>query len=102
MASPEIFATIDRVAGAPNIADPDVADKVSHDCVLLALQLIEPLPVFETITGCEGGLEAPEVAENVRLPVETDKAGGAAKFSVTLMVAGDPVAPADATVTVSV
>ena len=100
--NPEVFAPMVSVAGDPPAADPEVPDNVSQDCVLLALQLNVPEPVLEIVTGCEVGLAAPAVAENVSVPLDNDTVGGVIKLSVMLTVDGDPVTPDDVTVTVSV
>lgn len=100
--NPEIFAPIDKLDGDPEVADPDVADNVNQVCVLFAVQPMAPPPVFEIVTGCVDGLDAPAVVEKVSGPPETDKTGAEDRFNVMLMVAGDPATPEDATVTVSV
>jgi hypothetical protein len=98
-ASPDVFAPIDRMAGAV----PEAADNVSQDCVLPAVQLSVPPPVFEIVTGSDTGLLPPATPENVRVPVDRDNTGDALlRFSVTLTVAGEPPAPEALMVTVSV
>jgi hypothetical protein len=84
-------------------AVPDVADRVSHDCVLLAVQLSVPTPVLAIVTLCGVGFVKPAVAEKLTAFEETLNLGIAAfTIKVTPTVCGDDTAPGALTVTVSV
>ena len=87
-------------------AVPEAAESVSHGWVLLALQLRVPPPAFAIVMFFAAGFEAPAVAEKLTgAPdtLSTGEGGGAAEtFNVTFTLCGDPLAPAAATVTVSV
>ena len=64
------------------------------------MKLSEPPPPFVTFTGWAAGLEPPAVAVNESVDGDTASTGEAGlTLSVTLIVFGDPVAPAAATVT---
>ena len=90
-------AEICKVCGA----EPLVGVTESQPESLAAVKFSVPVPVFVTLTDCEAGLAPPCVALNVSVAGKTDSTGwgGAATTKVTVMVAGEPVAPADVTVT---
>src|SRR3954451_12875682 len=83
---------------------PPVGDTLSHAAFSDAVQLIEPEPVFETLTVLVAGLLPPTVAVNASVAGVTDNTGGGggSTVSVTVTVFGEPVAPAAASVMSSV
>src|SRR5690349_22581999 len=84
-------------------AVPEVAERVSQDCVLLAVQLSVPTPVLAIVTVCGAGLVKPAVAVKVTAFVDTVKVGIAAfTTKLTFMVCGEDAAPGALIVTVSV
>jgi hypothetical protein len=84
-------------------AVPELPDRVSQLCVLLALQFSDPPPAFEMLTFCAAGLAPPTVAEKVTPVGDTLNDGCAALITnVTLTDAGELVAPGAVTVMVSV
>ena len=105
MAMPAVTTPIVSVEGAV----PEVADRVTQFCVFAAAQFMVPVPVFMILTAWDAGSVAPTTFANpseVRDKLRTGDDGGtgvaAARISVTLTVLGDPVAPEELTVTVSV
>src|SRR5689334_10367056 len=92
-------APMERVAGAA----PEVAFRVSQDCVLVAVQPRDPPPAFAIETLCAAGLVPPLVAENAAAWVDSESTGGApVSVKVTEIVCGELVASEAATVMVSV
>lgn len=87
------------------MADPEIADSVSHDWVLPAVQLKVPPPVFEMVNGCEPGFVPPVVAERVSDVPDNVRTGfegpDPVRFKVTPIVTGDPAAPGAVIVIVS-
>ena len=84
-------------------AVPEVAERVSQDCVLLAVQFSVPTPVLAMVTVCGAGLVKPAVAVKVTAFVDIVNVGIAAfTTNVTFTVCGEDPAPAALTVTVSV
>ena len=96
----------------PAVRDPSVADTCrfcaavplvgltdSQAESLPAVKLSVPVPVFVTVTVAgDGFVPLPCVALNVSVVVETESVGGAPTLKVTVMVAGEFVAPAAVTV----
>ena len=81
---------------------PDVCDRVSHDWVLLALQLRVPAPVFKMFRVCVEGFAPPVMPAKFSVPGATPSTGGAVTARVTVTVCGEEPAPAAVTVMVSV
>lgn len=83
-------------------ADPLAGETASHDESLLAVNEIVPLPVFETVTlAGTGFVLLPWVPLNAKVVVETESAGGGGggdTTNVTVITAGEPVAPVAVTV----
>src|SRR4051794_27870042 len=76
---------------------------VSHGWSVAAVQFSVPPPVLLTEIDCDGGLEPPETAANVRLPGEVARTGVAGlTVNVTGIVLGEPLTPAADTVTLPV
>src|SRR5258708_2685950 len=83
---------------------PLPGDTLSQVTFSDAVQLIEPEPVFETLTVLAAGSVPPTVAVNASVAGVTDSTGGGggSTVSVTVTVFGEPVAPAAASVMSSV
>jgi hypothetical protein len=81
--NPAIEIESPRLAGAV----PEAADKVSQDCVLDAVQLNVPPPVFEILTFWDAGFEAPAVAEKLTLNEPTLNCGGRGALPTTSVTA---------------
>ena len=57
---------------APAASVPPADDNVTHDCVFVAVQAIEAVPVFVTVYDWLGGLNGPPaVPDDVRFPADT-------------------------------
>ena len=90
------IADICKVCGAVPL--PGVTE--SHDESLLAVKVRLPPPVFVTLTADGAGfMLVPCVPVNVVAEEDSDNTGvGAAILKVTVMIAGEPSAPAAVTV----
>jgi hypothetical protein len=55
---------------------PEVEDRVSQDCVLLAVHVSVPPPVLEMFTACELGLLPPAVVEKLAEAADKLRTGG--------------------------
>src|SRR5581483_12012956 len=73
---------------------PEAGETVSHEELLVAVQLSVPAPLLEIETDCEAGFELPAVPLKLRAAAETERAGvgAAATFRVAEMVLGAPAA----------
>ncbi len=83
-------------------AVPESADKVTQDWLLLAVQLRVPTPELVMVTVCAAGLGPKTVPDGFRPVVDRFRLGGGIRVRVTVTVCGDPVAPVEVMVTVSV
>ena len=98
-ANPAVEIESPRLAGAV----PEAADRVSQDCVLPAVQLSVPPPLFVILRFWDAGFEPPAAAEKVKVDAPTLNIGGggaALTTSVTATVCVPALPPF--TVTVSV
>lgn len=86
-----MFAETETLAGPT----PEVGDEESHPpplvVVTVTVKLNAPPPETESDRLCEAGLLPPACPANVRELGDTLTVGGAAMFSVTGTVVGDPL-----------
>src|SRR5947209_5578268 len=81
---------------------PAVEPSTSQACVFDAVQLSVPPPLFEMAIACAAGLLPLAVAENPSVAGDAEMPGATEAAEIdrlTLIVAGDPVAPGAVTVT---
>jgi hypothetical protein len=99
-ARPAAFTDTDTEAGAV----PAAGVAASHDASSDVVKLSVPPPVLATASDCAGGAAPPSTAVNARLAGVTESAGGCggATVRVTGTCFGEPLTPADVTVTVAV